>query len=169
MTRSQSSIVSIMLLFLSMQLLLSSCATLGPSMEKPKITVTDLQILEVKALEAIFMLELRVVNPNDFPLDIRGLNCDLNIDGKHFASGVSDNAQEVPAFGTATVPVTVYASFFDMVGSVIQMIQEAEHQQGAVRPLQYELAGKLRLGGGIGNSIPFQSGGQLDLGGQYPQ
>lgn len=166
MARSQSTFLFILPVLLSVQLLLSACATLGPSMEKPTIMVTDLQIQEVKALEAIFVLELRIVNPNDFPLDIQGLNCDLNLDGNHFATGISDARQEVPAFGTATVPVAVYASIFDMVGSVIRMIQASEQHREEVRPLQYELAGKLRLGGRSGRAIPFQSKGELDLSGQ---
>ena len=148
--------------FLSLCLLLAGCATMGPGMEKPTVTVTDLRPGEVKALEAIFFLELRIMNPNDFPLDVSGLNCDLKIDGKHFASGISDVRQEVPAFGTATIPVTVYASMFEMVTSVIQIIQEADRQN--VKPLSYELAGKVRLRGRGG--FPFDSKGELDLSGQ---
>lgn len=104
------------------------------------------------------------MNPNDFPLDIRGLNCDLKIDGKRFATGLSDVRQEVPPFGTATVPVTVYASMFEMVTSVIQILQDADQQKGNVQPLRYELAGKIRLAGR--GSVPFDSKGELDLSGQ---
>jgi LEA14-like dessication related protein len=164
MTRSQTTLTALFFFILSVPLLLSGCATMGPSMEKPTITVTDLRAGEVKALEAIFILELRVMNPNDFPLDIRGLNCDLQIDGKRFASGISDAQQEVPAFGTATVPVTVYASMFEMVSSVIQILQNTDQSKGNMKPLQYELAGKVRLGGH--GSVPFESKGELDLSGR---
>ena len=161
MTRSQTTLFSLLLFTLSIPLFFSGCAALGPGMEEPIITVTDLRAGEVKALEAIFILELRVMNPNDFPLDIRGLNCDLKIEGKRFATGLSDVRQEVPSFGTATIPVTVYASMFEMVTSVIQIIQEADHQKGNVKSLSYELAGKIRLGGR--GSFPFDSRGELDL------
>ncbi len=165
MTRSQTFFFSLLLFILSTPLLFSGCATIGPGVEKPTITVTDLSVQEVKALEAIFMLELRVMNPNDYPLDIRGITCDLTLDGNHFANGISDVHQEVPAFGTATVPVTVYASVLDMVGSVIQMLQQAENK-GSVKPLRYELAGKIRLGGsGVVNTLPFDSKGELSFGG----
>ena len=165
MTRLQTILLSLLLFILSTPLLFSGCATIGPGMEKPTITVTDLSVQEVKALEAIFMLELRVMNPNDYPLDIRGITCDLTVDGNHFANGISDVQQEVPAFGTATVPVTVYASVLDMVGSVIQILQQAENK-GSVKPLRYELAGKIRLGGsGAVNTLPFDSKGELSFGG----
>jgi hypothetical protein len=91
----------------------------------------------------------------------------LLIDGNHFATGISDVQQEVSAFGTATIPVTVYASMFDMVTSVIQVLQEADQQNAPAKPLRYELAGKIRLGGrGTANTLPFQSAGELFLGGQ---
>ena len=152
---------ALFLVLLSLSMLLAGCATMGSGMEKPTVTVIDLRPGEVKALEAIFILELRIMNPNDFPLDISGLNCDLKIDDKRFASGISDVRQEVPAFGTATIPVTVYASMFEMVTSVIQIIQEVDQQNGNVKPLRYELAGKIRLGGR--GSFPFDSKGELDL------
>jgi LEA14-like dessication related protein len=167
MIRPKNALLSVLVVLLSIPLLLSGCATMGPSVEKPTVSVTDLRIQEVKALEAIFMLELRVMNPNDFPLDIQGINCDLKLDDKRFATGISDVRQEVPAFGTATVPVTVYASMFDMVGSVIQMLQDVDQQRGPGKPLYYELAGKVRIGGHGGTrSVPFQSEGEINLGGQ---
>ena len=166
MIRSQAILLSLLLSILSASLLLTGCATVGPGVEKPTITVTDLNVQEVKALEAIFLLELRVMNPNDYPLDIRGISCDLTLDGNHFANGISEVQQEIPAFGTATVPVTAYASVLDMVGSVIQMLQQADTNKGSVKPLRYGLAGKIRLGGsGAVNTLPFESKGELSLGG----
>ena len=170
MARSQTTLFALLLFILSIPILLTGCATMGPAVEKPTISVTDLRIQEVKALEAIFMLELRIMNPNDFPLDIRGINCDLKIDGNHFATGLSDVQQEVPAFGTAVIPVSVYASMLDMVSSVIQMLQGVDQHNGSMKPLHYMLAGKVRLGGtGVPGTLPFQSEGKLDLGGQIPR
>ena len=166
MTKPQTTLSALLFFILSMPILLTGCATLGPGVEKPTVSVSDLRLQEVKALEAIFMLELRIVNPNDFPLDIRGLNCDLKLDGNHFATGISDARQEVPAFGTATIPVTLYASMFDMVNSVIQVLQGVDQHNGPVKPLHYELAGKVRLGGKTAGTLPFQSRGELDLGGR---
>lgn len=167
MTRSQTTLFFLLFFTLSMPLLFTGCATLGPDVEEPTISVTDLRIQEVKPLEAIFVLELRIMNPNDFPLDIRGVNCDLKLDGNHFATGISDVQQQVSSFGTATIPVTVYASMFDMVTSVIQVLQEVDQQKAAAKPLRYELAGKIRLGGrGTANTLPFQSAGELSLGGR---
>ncbi|RUM39452.1 MAG: hypothetical protein DSY58_00435 [Desulfobulbus sp.] len=139
--------------------LLQGCAAIHSDFEKPTVTASDLKLSEIKALEAVFLLELRVMNPNDFALDIRGVSCELNIEGSHFATGIGNDWQEIPAYGTKTVPITVYASMIDVVGSVIQFLQGMGQQQ----PLHYELTGKVRLGGY--GTVPFTSKGKLDPGG----
>ena len=165
MTKRQTAI-SNLLLFICATLLLTGCAGsfMGPSMEQPTISISDLQLREVKALETIFMLELRIINPNDFPIDVQGVNCAVKIDGALFATGVSDMQQQVPPFGTVTVPVMVYASMFDVVGSVIQLLQEGNQRNTRQNPLQYELSGKIRLRAtGRSATFPFQSEGKLAL------
>jgi len=154
-----TSVFFLLLLILVSGLLLQGCATVRSDFEKPTVTASDLKLSEVKALEAVFLLELRIMNPNDFALDIRGLSCELNIEGSHFATGIGNEWQEIPAYGTQTVPLTVYASMIDVVGSVIQFLQGVGQQH----PLQYELTGKVRLGGY--GTVPFTSKGKLNLGG----
>ena len=153
---------SVSLLFSVLFLFLTGCAAMGPGVEKPTITVIDIRPGEIRAMEAIFVLELRIMNPNDFALDIRGLNCELSLDDNRFASGISDVQQQVPAFGTATLPVTVYASMFEIATSAVQIFQQLEGQGAAASPLAYQLAGKVRLAGH--GSVAFESRGELDLG-----
>lgn len=138
------------------------CAGMGMPVEEPRVTLVDLQMVEMKPLEAVFQIQLRVMNPNDYPLDLQGVHCDLKIDGKHFASGLGNQARKIPAFGTGLVPVTVYASTLDMFSSVLRFVQGAEQQIG-LRPIRYELAGKIRVGGSLNKSVPFHSKGELSL------
>lgn len=105
------------------------------------------------------------MNPNDSPLDLRGINCDLKIDGLPFATGISGEQAEIPAYGTAIVPVTVYASVLEVITSMVQIIQERDNGGGAARSFSYELAGKIRLGGGFPrSSLPFTSKGEFNMG-----
>lgn len=119
-------------------------------------------------METIFLVELRVLNPNDEPLNVEGVTCDLEIDGRHFAAGIANGSHQVPAYGAALVPVTVYASMFDMVASVVNRIQAANTgQQG--QPMDYTLHGKVRLdSGGLQRNVPFESSGSLSLDGLGP-
>ena len=159
----------IKLLLIGIFLLLAGCARMGQSVEEPQVTLVDMQMLELKPLEAIFQISLRVMNPNDFALDLKGVSCKLRIDGKHFATGIGNKQQEIPAFGTGIVPVTIYASTLKMFSSALALIQGMDQPQEALQPMSYELAGKIRLGGGISWSVPFESKGELSLAGQQSE
>ena len=153
--------VSFLVLFI-----LSGCAGLGKPVQEPQVTLVDMQMLEVKPLEAIFQISLRVMNPNEYPLDLQGLSCDLKIDGKDFATGLGNVPLEIPSFGTGIVPVTVYASTLKMFSSVMRIVQEVDQQRSDMQPLRYELTGKIRMGGGLNRSVPFHTTGELNLDGR---
>ncbi len=145
-------------------LLQVGCAGLGKFPEQPKVSIADIQVRETKNMEAAFLVQLRVVNPNEASIDVKGINCDLEIDGEHFATGVANDPQIIPGFGTALVPVTVYASYLNMVSSVFKIIQGGNLQNEA-QPLQYKITGDIRGGvSGFAHVIPFENSGSLSLG-----
>jgi LEA14-like dessication related protein len=132
--------------------------------EDPKVSIADIRIQEVKALEGVFLIKLRILNPNDVPLDLHGINCDLEINKRHFASGLGDSNQVVPAFGTAVVPVEVYASVLDMITSVADLIHTAGKIPAKEEPVPYTLQGTVRVGiHGFKKEVPFKSSGELSL------
>jgi len=56
----------------------------------------------------------------------------------------------------------VYATMFDLVGSVIELLQEnVQHDGPPIKSLRYELTGTLRLGDTGGDAAPFQLKGNL--------
>jgi LEA14-like dessication related protein len=145
-------------------LLLSGCAGLSPSFEKPKVNLADIQVREIKTLETAFLVQLRIMNPNETPLEIQGLSCDLELDGRQFASGLQGEQLTVPPYGTALVPVDVYASMLDMVSSVIGLIQTAGQPESQLQSITYRLTGRVRVStGSFTRSIPFESEGELNL------
>ncbi len=141
----------------------AGCAGIHGHIQKPEVTLADMQVKEMRPLEAVFRIALRVMNPNDFGLDIRGVRCEVNIDGKHFATGVGDQRSEIPAYGTGLVPVRVYASTLKMFSSVMAMVQGMDGQAGSLAPIHYEISGTIRLGGAINRTVPFHSKGELSL------
>lgn len=158
-------------LFFSLLLLttlFAGCAGITSNLDPPRVTIADIRVQEIKTMETIFLVELRVLNPNDEPLNVEGVTCDLEIDGRHFAAGIANGRHQIPAYGTALVPVNVYASMFEMVASVINRIQAANTgQQG--QAMDYILHGKVRLdGGGLQKTVPFESSGTLSLDGMGP-
>ncbi len=150
----------LLLLFL---LLPAGCAGIHGHVQEPEVTLADMQVVEMRPLEAVFQIQLRVMNPNDFGLDIRGVRCDVNIDGKHFATGVGDQESEIPAYGTGLVPVKVYASTLKMFSSVLAMVQGMDGRAAGLAPIHYDISGTIRMGGGISRTVPFHSKGELAL------
>lgn len=160
----------LMILFLCcLPLVLSGCPAMQSlpweTKEELQIALSDIELQEIKALETIFLLKLRVVNPNGTPMEIRSLKCDLKVNGEPFASGLSDERQGVPPFGTISVPVVVYTSKFAIVGSVIEILQKDVQQYGGrpEEPLNYELTGQLHLGEEGKDIFPYQVAGKIVL------
>ena len=154
----------------SMLLLITGCASIQQKpwqwvfKEKPTLALSDIELQEIKALETIFVLKLRIINPDDTSMEIRSLKCELKINDELFASGISDERKGLPAFGTITMPVVVYTSKFTIVGSVIEMLQkDVQHYGTPSEPLSYELTGQLHFGKDGKGILPFQVKGEISL------
>lgn len=163
--RARRTLARAALLLLALLPLLSGCGSLltKKKAEPPSVSLADMELQGIKGLETIFRLQLRVINRDAKPLELRGLSCDLKVNGKAFAKGISDERITAPASGTATVPVLVYAGMLDMVGSVIELLQQSQAQPApqAAQPLRYELTGRLRIGPQGEETVPFWLKGSL--------
>jgi len=125
---------------------------LGQRLESPRVKLAHIQVKEVKALETVFEIQLRVFNTNEVALKIKGIECELELNGDSFAVGVSKTDIEIGAFDTRIVPLLVYTSVIDMLRGV-HNIQKNEQ-------IKYDLSGKLKLGGNSFPSvIPFSAEG----------
>lgn len=148
-------------LLVALLLLLNGCATL--SLREPlQVSIAGLEPLPSEGLEARFLLKLRVQNPNDVALAYSGLSVDLDLEGRDFATGVTDVAGDVPRFGESVVhiPVTV------PVSAILYQILDLTRGK-PVDGVEYRLRG--RLGGmGIGG-VRFDTSGKLALPKSKPQ
>ena len=155
---------SIFLLAFFLLPLLNGCTALWPwkQAEVPTVSLADMELQGIKGLETIFLLKLRVVNSSGEPLEIKGLTCGLDIEGSPFAKGVSDEHLTIPASGSATVAISVYTTKFELVGSVIELLEKDMENNGTVMtPLRYALHGEIRLGAAGKQRLPFHLLGSL--------
>jgi hypothetical protein len=85
------------------------------------------------------------------------VDCDLEINGKPFAYGISNTQVKVPAFGSETIPVTVYSSVLDIVKGLFGLQQRED--------LSYRAKGKVRIQGGglMPSTLPFDSQGTVSI------
>ncbi len=141
---------------IAMLVAIAGCAAPGKRLEPPRVSLVHIDLQEAKLFESVFKVQLRVFNTNEVPLKIQGGDCILEVNGKRFAQGVTDTDTQVPAYGTAVVPMTLYSSMVGMVRSLLTLPKEE---------LGYKLAGRLRIEGGfmVPSTIPFSSEGKLSL------
>jgi len=123
--------------------------------ESPKVHFVGIQLQDISGFESTFRVDLRVINGNPVPLAIEGISCDLTVNEKRFASGVSGEHWKIPAYGTEIVSVTLYSSMLAVFKGILTMEKKDT--------VDYVMAGKVQIGGGARPSIiPFRISGILD-------
>jgi LEA14-like dessication related protein len=131
--------------------LLAGCATLQGN-DPLQVTVAGIEPLQGEGMELRLMVKLRVQNPNDAPIDYRGVALTMDVQGKTFASGVSDSSGTVPGFSEAVIAVPVTISVRQAMGLATG--------DGA-RKISYEMKGK--LSGSMFATKRFATHGDFEL------
>lgn len=81
------------------------CTGIPFNAKAPKVSVAEVSLKRLGIFEQVFDVGLRVNNPNDFDIDIEGLEFKLEVNGREFATGVAHTHTRVPAFSAAVVHV----------------------------------------------------------------
>ena len=134
--------------------LLGGCTSITRDTEPPRLSLADLKPLESSLVEQRFELGLRVTNPNDHPLRIRGGDAALEINGIPFASGVTDQDTRIDAFSDAVIYVTATTN----IGRLLEQLGRLRARQA----LQYRLHGRLKLDA-LPVAVPFDEAGEIRL------
>ncbi len=134
---------------LSVSLLLASgCAGWLSHGEPPEVSVINLAPLDGTAFEQRLQVDLRIRNPNDYDLDVRGIDFRMDLNGKPFARGLGNRELTVPRLGEAVVSIETSTSMLDIVRQVLALRRSSE--------LAYALSGVLYLKRG---RLPFEHAG----------
>jgi LEA14-like dessication related protein len=134
--------------------LLAGCSLFVPKFVTPQLSVVNVNLLKSDLWHQELRVRMRVVNPNDRALPVKGLNYRLKVDGEEFAHGESAASFVVPALGEAEFDMSVSASMASMLIKVLG--------QGATR-VDYQLTGRISLSSGLLRSIPFDEHGTFKL------
>lgn len=144
---------------LMLLLCLGGCAGM-PGREPIQVAVAGLESLPGEGMEARMLLKLRVQNPNDTPIEYDGISLKLEVQGKTFATGVSDARGSIPRFGEGVIEVPMTVSAMSFTFHAFGMMRNG----GSIDKLDYRLSG--RLGGSAFGAQSFASEGQLSLPGR---
>jgi LEA14-like dessication related protein len=136
-------------------LMLGACASLQGG-DPLQVTVAGIEPLQGQGMELRLMVKLRVQNPNDAQIDYNGVALTMDVQGKSFASGVTDESGSVPRFGESVISVPVTISAFRMLRQAVGMMHE-----GGVPKISYEMKGKLS-GSGF-STRRFSTKGEFDM------
>ncbi|MCB1895509.1 MAG: LEA type 2 family protein [Zoogloeaceae bacterium] len=132
---------------------LAACGTLPIGLEPPEVSLADVRYAGGTLFEQRFRLDLRVINPNRRDLEIEGVSFTVELNGRRFARGVSDQAFVVAAHGEHVV--TVHAT--TTLGQMLDQIGSPDDTRG----LAYRVEGQVALGGF--GSLPFASEGRVGI------
>lgn len=145
-----------LLVLLAIGMLVSGgCASLQRP-EPVQVIVAGVEPLQGEALELRMLVKLRIQNPNDMPLDFNGVSVELDVQGKRFATGVSDAVGSVPRFGETIIGVPVSISVFRIARQAFGVMSSEFRGK-----LEYEMSG--RLAGPAFKPVSFKSKGELTL------
>lgn len=131
----------------------SGCAALAPKLEKPTLEVIGVEVVDAQFSQQRFNVKMRVKNPNDRELPIRGLHYTMQLAGEDFGAGQSAKAFTVPALGEADFDVSVTTN---LAASLLKILPKLDRNSGN---LDYRLRGTVETDLMFLRSIPFDQKG----------
>jgi len=134
-------------------LLLDACA-LSSKFIAPRLSVVDVQIEHGDLWEQRLKVRMRVQNPNDRRLPVKGLEGE----GQQLASGASVASFVVPPMGEAEFDMDVTTN---LAGALLKLLGRGS--EAPVRSVAYRLTGRIALAEGLMRSIPFEERGSFSL------
>ncbi|MGB5159470.1 LEA type 2 family protein [Desulfobacterium sp. N47] len=142
-------------------ILLLTCFSCGKLLKQPEVHINSVQIKKIKNLEAVFRLNLEVYNPNIVPFNIKHIEYDVEMEGQHIASAVSDEKVSIPIRGAALVPLEVHSNSFDLISAIIKAFIPGS--KNGNKKIEFKINGKILLDGIFygTNTISFSSSGNL--------
>lgn len=132
-------------------LLLAACAALQPYAEPPRVSLVSIRPLDMQMLEQRYALRIRILNPNRVELPVAGLSYTLEVNGREFAYGVSQQAVTIPPYGEAVLDV-------ELVSNLLDLLRQIDRSQDG--GLAYRLHGRLGLSGRR-TGLAFDYSGEL--------
>jgi LEA14-like dessication related protein len=117
---------------------MTGCASLTTRPEAPRVSLIGLKPISMDLFEQRFMVSLRVKNPNQFVLPIRGLDFNMDINGNRFADGLSATNVDIPALGEGRVDIEVSSSLLNTLRQFKNILSDQ-------RNFDYQINGNVML------------------------
>ena len=121
--------------------LLSSCASVTPELDPPKVTLESFGSLPAEGNTPRFEIKLRIANPNKQTLDIAGVSYTVSILDKELISGVSNDVPVIEGYSEGIVTLEAGLQLFQLVRLLTSLGSTTSDT------LQYTLSAKIDFNG----------------------
>lgn len=123
----------------------------------PSISLQDISIEKLSLDGAVLNVSLKLANPNDFNVNLKGLNYAVKLHGKEFAKGLVQNVTPITANSENLLNLNLDVNFKELGRSAMAIINGAG--------TDYELKGNFLINtpGQTDQRIPFLKSGQVPL------
>ncbi len=134
---------------------LGGCAS-ALQLEAPNLSVVSIKMQSADIFSQRVLVRMRVQNPNDRALPIKGITYRIEVNDAELANGVSDTPFTVPAMGEAEFDVNLTANLASALSQLLG-------RRGNSDSLDYRLIGNVALSSGFLRRIPFDERGSVKL------
>ena len=134
-------------------LFLSGChsmTALPVKPESPEVLLVNVTPLDTTMFEQRLQVDLRVRNPNNFDLEVTGLDFTLHLNDQRLARGLTNKAATIPRLGDSVLSVETTTSTLDVIRQLLNFREKQE--------VTYQVEGVLHL---QGTRLPFEHKGVL--------
>lgn len=142
--------------WLVLAMFLTACANLPIQPLAPQISLTDFKVANLGVFEQNYVLQLRLKNPNPFPMPLTNLDYVLYINDQEFTKGMSKQPLTLPALGENSLELKVTSNLWRIVE------QWRNWEVGFTRQFNYRLTGGVNMLNGV-PKIPFEYKGEVML------
>jgi LEA14-like dessication related protein len=147
-----------MLFVVACAVLLSACSSLGSKLEAPSLELVGVQMLSTDMFAQRFKVRVKVINPNDLELPVKGLEYTILMMGDSFAEGMANESFLLPAMGEAEFDMLVTTNFVSSFGRLLSRVQG-----GKLENIDYEITGKIMVEKGMVRKIPINHRGTVNF------
>lgn len=141
---------------LALVVVVGACAGMGAIREPPRVSVISIEPVDLQLLEQRYVITLRVQNPNDRAITIKGLDYEIRVNDEVFGRGVSNARVELPAYGEALAEVELVSTLSRLLRQFQALIERRTPS------LDLAIDGGVSVEG-IPGAIPFHFENQLVL------
>lgn len=143
-------------LLLPLALSLPACSSVPRDIDPPRVNLVNIAPKEMTLFEQRYDVQLRIENPNDTDLTIKGMRFGMELNDKEFANGMSGEKFAVSRFGSEVVHVDVTTG----LGGILRQLQDLGRSDMKMR---YRLKGTAFVDSPGNWKLPFDEKGEIDF------